>query len=292
MLRVRSILGNEQRLDGGACFGNAPRAVWSRWSLPDERNRIVLACRCLLVEDGSRRVLLEAGIGAFFAPKLQERFGVQGGGHRLLAGLERFGLEDADIDVVVLSHLHFDHAGGLLAACREGEAHRLLFPRARFIVSQAALERARAPHPRDRASYIADLPDLLEASGRLEVVDEERRPADLLDERYRFVRSDGHTPGMLLTEVVGSGGRILYCADLIPGVPWMHLPITMGYDRYPERLVDEKAAVLQGALDRGTWLAFAHDPATALATVGRDERGRFGPADERNDAAADLDLDN
>jgi glyoxylase-like metal-dependent hydrolase (beta-lactamase superfamily II) len=291
MLRVRSILGNEQKLDGGACFGNAPRAVWSRWCSPDEQNRIVLACRCLLVEDGYRRVLLEAGVGAFFEPQLQERFGVEGGGHQLLAGLERCGLEDVDVDVVVLSHLHFDHAGGLLAAYREGEPHRLLFPRASFVVSRAALERARAPHPRDRASYIADLPQLLEASGRLVIVDAEQRPADLLDERYEFVVSSGHTPGMLLTEVTGTGGGVCYCADLVPGVPWMHLPITMGYDRFPERLVDEKKALLQGALDQGTWLAFAHDPATALATVQRDAKGRFRPADQRDDAAADLELD-
>ena len=291
MLRVRTILGNEQRLDGGACFGNAPRAVWSRWCPPDDRNRIVLACRCLLVEDGCRRVLVETGVGAFFDPKLQERYGIQGGGHRLLHGLERCGFGDGDIDVVVLSHLHFDHAGGLLAAYRDGEKHRLLFPNARFVVSRAALGRARSPHPRDRASYVADLPDLLEASGRLVIIENAQRPEDVLDERYRFISSDGHTPGMLLTEVVGTSCRVLYCADLIPGVPWMHLPITMGYDRYPEKLVDEKRAVLQGALERGTWLAFCHDPATALATVKRDERGRFGPEVSRDDAAAVLDLD-
>src|SRR5512135_3286665 len=106
-----SILGNSQRLDGGAMFGNAPRAVWQRWIAPDEQNRIPLECRAALVQEtNGRNVLLETGIGAFFAPKLRERFGVEEERHVLLENLERAGVSAADVDVVVLSHLHFDHA--------------------------------------------------------------------------------------------------------------------------------------------------------------------------------------
>ena len=168
---LHSINGNSQKLDGGAMFGNAPRALWERWVTPDERNRIDLACRALLVREPDRNILFETGIGAFFDPRMKDRFGVQESEHVLLDNLEAIGLRHEDIDVVVLSHLHFDHAGGLLTAWEEGKALELLFPNATFIVSRPAWERALAPHPRDRASFVPELHVLLEASGRLELVD-------------------------------------------------------------------------------------------------------------------------
>src|SRR3982750_950991 len=153
MLNASSVLGNSQRLDGGAMFGNAPRALWRRWATPDEAGRVALACRALLIEDGARRVLFETGIGTFFAPELRERYGVVESEHVLLRSLADLGLSDRDIDVVVLSHLHFDHAGGLLAPFRSGEQPELLFPNAQFLVGKTAFERAQHPHLRDRASY-------------------------------------------------------------------------------------------------------------------------------------------
>ncbi len=171
-MELFSLTGNTQRLDGGAMFGNAPRALWSRWIEPDAENRIPLSCRCLLVKDlDGRNVLFETGIGAFFAPSLRERYGVVEDRHVLLDSLAALGLSHEDIDVVVLSHLHFDHAGGLLAAWEEGGPPRLLFPAARFLVGAAHWRRAVHPHPRDRASFIPELSVLLEACGRLELVD-------------------------------------------------------------------------------------------------------------------------
>src|SRR5690349_1775474 len=127
MRTITAVLGNSQRLDGGAMFGNAPKALWSRWIPPDELNRIPLACRAMLVNDEGRMVLAETGIGAFFAPELRERYGVVEPGHVLVDNLRSLGLTDADIDVVVLSHLHFDHAGGLLSAWEPDREPRLLF---------------------------------------------------------------------------------------------------------------------------------------------------------------------
>src|SRR5262245_36958817 len=117
---LSSVLGNSQRLDGGAMFGNAPRVLWERWAKPDDRHRIPLACRAMLVEEDGRRILVETGIGVFFEPSMRERFGVVEPTHVLLESLASLGLRDADIDVVVLSHLHFDHAGGLLSAYEAG----------------------------------------------------------------------------------------------------------------------------------------------------------------------------
>ncbi len=258
-------------------FGNAPKALWERWTSADHRNRIDLACRCLLIEEPGRRVLLETGIGAFFEPKLADRYGVQESEHVLLQSLAALGLTHQDIDIVVLSHLHFDHAGGLLTAYREGLEPELLFPNARFVVGEQAWQRAIAPHQRDRASFIPNIQALLQASGRLERVEGER--SEVLGNDYRLHRSDGHTPGLVLTELATSEGPLLFAADLIPGTPWVHTAITMGYDRFPERLIEEKESLLTDLHARQGRLFFTHDPKVALARIAKDSRGRFVPSD-------------
>ena len=285
-MKLWSILGNSQKLDGGAMFGNAPRALWSRWAPPDEHGRIDLACRALLAAPlAGRNVLFEAGIGAFFEPKLRERFGVVEDRHVLLDSLAQAGFRPEDIDVVVLSHLHFDHAGGLLAPWAEGEAPSLVFPNATYVVGRRHFERALAPHDRDRASFIPALPGLLQASNRLELVDGDR--CETLGDAVRFHFSDGHTPGLMLAEIRGpvdaqgrAHGGVLFCADLIPGRPWVHVPITMGYDRNAELLIDEKKSLLEDMLARDVHLYFTHDPGCALARVVRSPEGRFGTANE------------
>lgn len=219
-------------------FGNAPKPLWERWSTPDDRNRIELACRCLLVQDANRWILFEAGIGAFFDPMYRDRYGITESRHVLLDSLAAVGLTHEDILVVVLSHLHFDHAGGVLAAWQEGQMPQLLFPNATYVASRDAWDRARHPHPRDRASFIPPLNAALEASGRLEIIDGEACKA--LGPAYRFHLSDGHTPGLLLAEIPGKDGPIVFGSDLIPGRAWVHTSISMGYDRFPELLLDEK----------------------------------------------------
>jgi len=281
-MKLWSLLGNSLKLDGGAMFGNVPRAMWEKWAHPDAENRISLACRALLADGlAGKRVLFETGIGAFFDPRLRERYGVVEERHVLMDSLAGAGFSHQDIDVVVLSHLHFDHAGGLLHAWQDGQAPSLLFPNARFVVGAQHWQRARYPHPRDRASFIPELAPLLEQSGRLEIVQGEH--CDALGAAVRFHYSDGHTPGLMLSEIVGADGRggVVFCADLIPGIAWVHLPVTMGYDRYPEMLIDEKKVFLEDKLGRGVRLFFTHDPDCALASVRRDDKGRFFADDAR-----------
>lgn len=279
--RLTSLPGNSQRLDGGAMFGNAPRALWSRWLEPDEQNRVPLACRTLLsIEPDGRHVLYETGIGSFLEPRLAARYGVVESRHVLLDSLRAVGLDHSDIDQIVLSHLHFDHAGGLLAPWEKGSAPRLLFPRARFVVGQRAWQRASSPHPRDRASFIPALQGLLEQSGRLELV-APPDAAEVLGPGFRFHESDGHTPGLLLTEIPMPGGPLVFAGDLIPGTPWIHLPITMGYDRYPELLIDEKREVLTSLEERSGRLFYTHDPRVAISGVRLDPQGRFHPTEAR-----------
>lgn len=254
-------------------FGNAPKAMWEHWIPPDDHNRIPLACRCLVVRDGSKVVLLETGIGAFFEPTLRERYGVVEEHHVLVASLAAIGIRPEDVDVVVFSHLHFDHAGGALTRWEAGGSPRLVFPRATYVVGAEAWQRAVAPHARDRASFIPNMTDLLAGSGRLELAASDR--ASALGDGFRFHRSSGHTPGLLLTEVEMPDGPVVFASDLIPGKPWVHLPITMGYDRYPELLIDEKATLLGDLMARGGRLFFTHDPTIAIGKVAKDAKGKF-----------------
>jgi glyoxylase-like metal-dependent hydrolase (beta-lactamase superfamily II) len=167
----------------------------------------------------------------------------------------------------------------VLREYQDGAAPELMFPRATYVVGAEAWQRAVAPHARDRASFIPELANLLVASGRLELAAADR--ADALGDGYRFHRSSGHTPGLLLTEVEMPAGPVVFAADLIPGKAWVHLPITMGYDRFPELLIDEKATMLADLLARKGRLFFTHDPEIALGTVGKDDKGRFLVVDEQ-----------
>ncbi len=265
-------------------FGNAPKAMWEKWIAPDELNRIPLACRCLVVRDRGRIVLFEAGIGAFFDQALRTRYGVVEDRHVLLESLAADGIKPEHVDVIVLSHLHFDHAGGVLAAHEPDAAPRLVFPNATYVVGAEAWQRAVAPHARDRASFIPNLTEMLAATGRLELAASDRSSA--LGEGYRFHRSSGHTPGLLLTEIEMPAGPVLFAADLIPGRAWVHLPITMGYDRYPELLIDEKATLLGDLEQRGGRLFFTHDPEIALSKIKKDEKGKFSAVDDQRELRA------
>jgi len=260
-------------------FGNAPKAMWEKWIPPDEKNRIPLACRCLVVRDGTRTILLEAGIGAFFEPSLRDRYGVVEPHHVLVDSLAAVGVAPADVDIIVLSHLHFDHAGGVLDTWHEGKPPALVFPNASYVVGAEAWQRAIQPHARDRASFIPGLTELLSDTDRLELASGDT--SELLGDGFSFHRSSGHTPGLLLTEVAMPGGPVVFVADLIPGKAWMHLPITMGYDRYPELLIDEKASLLGDLIERDGRVFFTHDPNLAMGTVAKDDKGRFHVVDER-----------
>ncbi len=272
-MKLISLMGNSQMLDGGAMFGNAPKALWSRWVETDELNRMHIACRCLLAKDfHGKNVLFETGIGNFFEPKLKARFGIKEDGHVLLESLQEQGLSDVDIDVVVLSHLHFDHAGGLLSSWSENKPLELLFPNAQFLVSKQHWQRASNPHPRDKASFIPFLHDLLQKSGRLHLANDETHK---LVPDVRFEYTSGHTPAMMHSIIE----NIVFCADLIPGKAWMHVPISMGYDRFAELLIDEKTDFLQRHHAAKRKLFFTHDPDIAVASI-HYKNGRYTTKNE------------
>lgn len=279
-MTITSIEGNKQKLDGGSMFGNAPRAVWEKWTPPDEKGRIDLSCRSFLIQWNNLNILIETGIGAFFEPKMAERFGVQTPDQHLLRReLRNLKIEPENIDYVILSHLHFDHAGGLLPTHKEINSgdDQIIFSKAQFIIGQEAWERAKSPHFRDKASFIPGLTQQLEATGRLNIIQKGKNFPQPLDKILEYRISNGHTPGQLLTLIKGKSHKALFTGDLIPGSHWVHLPITMGYDRFPEAVIDEKEQIYQEALQEQWILLFTHDDKIAGATVEKMDNGKITP---------------
>ena len=275
---ISSVEGNRQLLDGGAMFGNAPKPMWERWFKPDELNRIELACRALLIQIGDKNILLETGIGAFFEPKLADRYGVTpNNDHVLLKSLKTHQIDHKDIDFVILSHLHFDHAGGLLPSYKDDpKKENLLFPNAKYIVGQEAWDRALNPHGRDRASFVPEMIELLKRSNRLILVTKDKGalPA-IINENFEFIESNGHTPGQLHTVLKSGDKRLIFCGDLIPATTWAHIPLTMGYDRFPELLIDEKTRLYENMDLENTIFFYTHDPNYVASKIRKNEKGKY-----------------
>ena len=277
MFTVTSVEGNKQKLDGGSMFGNAPKVLWEKWLPPDHLGRITLNCRCLLIEVENKKIHLETGIGCFFAPELAKRFGVEDHTqHILLKNLEKINVSHTEIDFVVLSHLHFDHCGGLLPSYAEQEKgnHQLLFPKAKYIVGKEAFNRCQFPHRRDKASFIPGLWQKLLDSNRLIILDSESTN-ELYAENIKFFTSDGHTPGQIHLCLEGQNRTIFFCGDLIPGTSWLNPSISMGYDRYPELLINEKIEILELASKHNWILFFTHDPQVSAVSCTFDEHKKI-----------------
>lgn len=272
--------GNRYSLDGGAMFGHVPRALWSQWYTPDENNCVPLASHCLVVRHEQRTLLFETGIGHYLAPKYARRFGLEGDVNQLPVNLNKRGVLPGDVTDVILSHLHFDHAGGLMPdwPAREEGSWQPLFPNARYWVGATQFARAQAPHVRDRASYIPDLCDKLKKTGRLHLISpDEPAPPELAD-ILTFHFSDGHTLGLMHALIHGTTPTIFFASDLIPGTRWIHIPINTGYDRCPEKGADEKRAFLEKAVQHRWLVMYPHDPQTAASHVlYNQDRNRFEP---------------
>lgn len=266
-----ALKGNSMKLDGGAMFGNAPKALWSRWMKPDDRNMIHIGSRSLLIETPDHNILFETGTGAYLSPDMKKRFQVVEDHHVLLDSLKKKGLGHEDITHVILSHLHFDHAGGLLKQWEEKQPGlELLFPKAEFLVGKTNFERSRTPHKRDRASFIQGLAALLEETRRLRFVrHRENLSFDGLE--IQFIESHGHTPGMMLSYIRTQALNILFAGDIAPGNAWVNLPITMGYDRFPEGLIDEKKQVFQDLIKNDAWIFYTHDATFAASKIEFDK---------------------
>jgi len=257
------------RLDGGAMFGAVPKALWDRYQEADARNRIGLVARVLVLRRDATCAIVDAGLGEKFGPQEIERFAVAPVPEAELP----FRWEE--LTDVVLTHLHFDHAGGVSVwekpSAREGASRiaRLRAPQARVVLGQENWDLAQAPGPRERASYLPENVQPL-ATGRLDLV----CGAGEVLPGVRVHPSRGHTRGMQWVTVGEGRGTVAFPADLVPTASHLHLPFAMGYDMCVEVLLREKEAFLRQAVEEEWTVVFAHDESIAAARV-VEEAGRF-----------------
>lgn len=253
------------RLDGGAMFGVIPKPLWERRIPADDRNRITLGLRPLLVRTDRETMLIDAGVGDQMGPKDAEIYALDRARH-LDHALAAAGLTARDIDLVIATHLHFDHVGGFTT--RVDGVLRPRFPRARYVVNRHEWHDATHTHERNRASYLPDTFVPLLDAGVVDLVEDdvEIRPG------LRLECTGGHTGHHQMVRLESEGCTALYVADLMPTTAHVDEPWIMGYDLYPVDTLVAKKRVLAEAIAGGYVIFFEHDPATAAGVIRLDGR--------------------
>jgi len=271
-LRVHAIQAGGQKLDGGAMFGIVPKPLWERRIAADERNRIQLGMRCLLIEHETGLVLVDTGAGNKENAKFHDIYGIENAGANgrtwLEDGLAELGVRAEDIPLVIDTHLHFDHAGGNTFT-EPGGAPRLAFPNARYVVQQGEWEYATHTNERTAGSYFPHNFAPVAAANRFDFVSGERE----IVPGIRVVPTPGHTPFHTSVLIESGGERAFYPADLVPTAAHLPLPWIMGYDVEPLVTLETKRAMLGRAV-REQWLViFEHDAVVACGRVYEDGKG-------------------
>jgi methylmalonyl-CoA epimerase len=265
-LELISLFDGYIRLDGGAMFGVVPRTLWEKQAAPDDRGRILLAMRPLVVR-GMRTMLIDAGLGDKDDAKFHDIYGVDRR-RNLDETLAEAGLRPEDIDIVLASHLHFDHCGGFTYRTADG-AIRPKFPRAQYVVRRGEWEDATHTHERNRASYLPDNYVPLASAGVLQLVDDDQT----IMPGVRVKRTGGHCMHHQIIYIESGGKTAVFAADLVPTTA--HLPNSwiMGYDLYPMDTLAAKKAFFADVAAKDALVFFEHDPAVAAAYI-REDKGK------------------
>jgi glyoxylase-like metal-dependent hydrolase (beta-lactamase superfamily II) len=277
--RMHALDAGSQKLDGGAMFGVVPKPLWQKRIPADDRNRIPLALRCLLVETPDALVLIDNGVGNKENQKFRDIYGIENDAEgdrptRLEDAITAAGFAIDDIDIVIDTHLHFDHAGGNTYVDGDGRVH-LSFPRAKYIVQRGEWEWAHSRNERISASYLPHNFDPVEAAGRFEFVDGE---AEIVP-GVGVLPTPGHTPHHQSVIMRSEGRTACYLADIVPTSAHLPLPWIMGYDVEPLVSLETKRTLLATAKREEWLLVFEHDPVVAWGHLeGDDARPTFADA--------------
>lgn len=254
------------KLDGGAMMGSVPKVLWEKTNKPDDLNRIKLSMRCLLVDDGINRVLIETGIGFKNPEKFLKIFDIDHSKYTLSNTLSESGYSHNDITHVIITHLHFDHSGGALHF--EDKQLKPSFPNATYYISDSNWKAAINPNEREKVSYISSNYMQLELEKKLKKIPDNYK---ILDGIETYV-VNGHTKGQQLVKISDSSETIVFCSDLIPLKSHLKLPWIMGYDLNAEITLSEKKKFLDQASAENWILFFYHDPDCVAVRVKKSEK--------------------
>ena len=262
------------KLDGGAMFGTIPKSIWQKTNPADGQNKIELAMRALLIEDGERLILIDCGIGN---KQSQKFFGYYDlwGDYDLETSLAQYGFTKEDVTDVFLTHLHFDHCGGAVQMDATHGGYELTFKNAKYWSNSAHWDWATKPNTREKASFLPENFLPIKESGNLNFIDLPSEGNYLHDSPLGFdiIFVDGHTDKQMLPVIRYKGKTIVYVADLVATVGHIPLVYVMGYDTRPLLTMQEKADFLEKAVQEEYLFFFEHDPYRELATVSRTEKG-------------------
>lgn len=258
------------KLDGGAMFGVVPKSIWNKENPADENNMCSWAMRCLLIIDGTRKILVDTGMGKKQSEKF---FGYYypHGDKNLISSLASYGFEPDEITDVILTHLHFDHCGG--AVSMVNEALVLTFKNAIYWSNYTHLHNALHPNTRERASFLKENIVPIQESGQLKFIEELAGTRTYFTENISIQFVHGHTLSMMLPFINYKGKTIAYMADLIPSAAHIPIPYVMGYDMNPMTTLNEKEIFLNEAVEKDFILFFEHDPINECGTVMKTDRG-------------------
>lgn len=263
-----SVSDGTYSIDGGAFFGVVPKSLWSRKKVPDENNLVRAGLNCLVARSGRRTVLIETGIGGKLDEKQARIYGVQRG-RGLEADITAQGIDPAAIDLVINTHLHFDHCGGNTR--RENGCVVPAYPRARYLVQRGEYEHACRRHERDRVSYIADNYEPLIDSGRMTLLDGDAEVAPGI----RVAVFPGHTRHMQVVVIESGGQTCAFLSDLVPTTAHLNPAWVMAYDLFPLESIESKRHLLARAAAERWLCVFVHDAEQPIGYIRAGAEGRF-----------------
>ncbi|RYD58691.1 MAG: MBL fold metallo-hydrolase [Sphingobacteriales bacterium] len=267
-MRLYTINAGHFKLDGGAMHGVVPKSMWNKANPADENNMCSWAMRCLLVEHGNYKILIDNGMGTKQDDKFFGYYHPHGD-DTVEKSLAAHGFTTDDITDVFLTHLHFDHCGGSIK--REGDKLVPAFAKAQYWTTEKHWQSAMNPNEREKASFLKENIEPMQESGQLRFIDVADGEKWLPDFRVRYV--NGHTDSMMLPQITFNGTTILFCADLVPSVAHISMPWVMAYDMRPLDTLKEKAQILTQAAEENWVLFFEHDPKVECCTLQKTDRG-------------------